>query len=377
MTSKSPFELLLVEDNPADAGLIQANLRMGLGKVSISRVERLSEAVAAISSKAFSVVLLDLNLPDSTGLETFRRFAECSNGTPIVVLSGMEDAEMAIKAMGAGAEDYVQKGQFDAQTLARSVRFAIERNTRLSAERELINVRSELATAQHLQDSLYPQSSPDIEGFDIGAGVRSAGIGCGDYYDFIELRDGRYVIVVGDVSGHGMRSAIVMAETRACLRTLADVDTTPRVMLPAMNRLICAGTSAEMFVSLLLVILEPLTKSFEYFNAGHPGWILRESGREQLNTHQIPLGLINDVDHSVSEHFTLNSGDLLVLPTDGVFESFSAEGMFGSDRMLQVAESCRELSASGIVDRLFDHAISFANTEMPEDDMTTVILKAL
>ena len=360
MTSNALFELLLVEDNPADAGLIQANLRMGLEKVNISRVERLSEAVAAISSHAFSAVLLDLNLPDCSGIATFHRFAASSNGTPIVVLSGMEDADTAIKAMEAGAEDYVQKGRFDSQTLARSVRFAIERNTRLSAERELINVRSELATAQHLQDSLYPQSSPDIDGFDIGAGVRSAGIGCGDYYDFIELRDGRHVIVVGDVSGHGMGSAIIMAETRACLRTLADVDTTPKVMLPAMNRLVFADTSAEMFVSLLLVIFDPLTKSFEYFNAGHPGWILRESGREQLNTHQIPLGLIRDVDHSVSEHFTLNAGDLLVLPTDGVFESFSADGMFGCDRMLQVAEDRRELPASQIVDCLFDQAFKFA-----------------
>ena len=69
----------------------------------------------------------------------------------------------------------MQKGQFYAQTLARSVRFAIERNTRLSAERELINVRNELATAQHLQDSLYPRSYPDINGFDIGDSA-SAGI---------------------------------------------------------------------------------------------------------------------------------------------------------------------------------------------------------
>lgn len=117
-TSNALFELLLVEDNPTDAGLIQANLRVGLGKVIISRVERLSEAFAAVSVQAFSVVLLDLNLPDCSGIETFRRFAARSNGTPVVVLSGMEDTDTAIKTMGAGAEGYVQKGQFVAQTLA-------------------------------------------------------------------------------------------------------------------------------------------------------------------------------------------------------------------------------------------------------------------
>jgi DNA-binding response OmpR family regulator len=117
MTSNALFELLLVEDSPTDTGLIQANLRMELRKVTISRVERLSEAVAAISDRAFSVVLLDRNLPDRSGIETFRRFAERSNGTPIVVLSGMEDADTSIKAMGAGRTTMCRKGSFTLKPL--------------------------------------------------------------------------------------------------------------------------------------------------------------------------------------------------------------------------------------------------------------------
>ena len=139
------FDLLLVEDSVEDAGLIQASLKVGLGQIVVSRVDRLSAAIAALAKQQYSVVLLDLNLPDSSGVSTFRELSACSNGTPIVVLSGMDDAETAIEAVGAGADDYVQKSHYDAQTLARSVRFAVERNARRASEAELTFMRSEMA----------------------------------------------------------------------------------------------------------------------------------------------------------------------------------------------------------------------------------------
>ncbi len=376
MVAESSFELLLVEDNAADAGLIQAHLRVGLAGIEVSRVERLSAAIDALATGRFSVVLLDLNLPDSSGVETFRRLSAKSNNTPIVVLSGMEDAETAIEAVGAGADDYVQKNHYDAQTLARSVRFAMERSTRRSTERELINVRSELSAAQHIQDSLYPDDPPQIAGFDIASGIRSAGIGCGDYYDFIQLHDGRYLIVVGDVSGHGMASAIVMAETRACLHTLTDVNVTPNVMLPAVNRLIHASTSEEMYVTLLLVVFNPTLNTFEYFNAGHPGWVVRADGPEQLKTHQLPLGLLPDLDYSNSDTFQLAKNDVLLIPTDGIAETPSGREMFGNRRLLALVKENQTNSATTIVDELFAAAMTYAETDVPADDMTVVVMKA-
>ena len=202
MTNAASLKLLLVEDSPTDAGLIQANLRIGLGAVDVHRVGRLSSAITSLSQDSFSVILLDLNLPDSSGIETFHRLAVNANGTPIVVLSGMDDCDTAISAVSSGADDYVQKNHYDSHTLARSVRFAIERCTRRAAERELTIVRNELSVAQSVQDRLYPKSDPEIAGLDIASGIRSAGIGCCDYYDFIALNDGRHMFVVGDVAGH-------------------------------------------------------------------------------------------------------------------------------------------------------------------------------
>lgn len=377
MIVDSPLQLLLVEDSATDAALIQVNLKLGIGGVIVTRVERLCEAVAATAQKKFDAVLLDLNLPDSAGLETFRQLSASCHGTPIVVLSGMDDTETAIQALGAGAEDYVQKNHYDAQTLARSVRFAIERANRMLVETELINVRSELNAAQNIQDSLYPRSAPAIAGIEIASGIRSAGTGCGDYYDFVPLHDGRQIIVVGDVSGHGMGPAMVMAETRASLRTLADVDVDLHLMLPAINRMVCAGASEGMFITLLMVVHNPVTRSFEYFNAGHPGWVVSESGSRQLKTHQIPLGFMCDTDYSESDQFTLQPGEILLMPTDGIQETPGEDGLFGNDRMLDTVRGLRNHSAQQIVDGLFEAALQHSGSPTLNDDMTAIVIKAV
>lgn len=377
MSSDSTFELLLVEDNAADAALIKASLRLSLSSVEVSCVDRLSAAVAAVRGRAFGVVLLDLNLPDSAGVETFRRLADVSNGTPIVVLSGTDDSETAIEAVGAGADDYVQKSHYDAHTLGRCVRFAVERNTRRSAEQELLKFRSQLAAAQLIQDSLYPARPPEISGFDIASGIRSAGIGCGDYFDFIRLHDGRYIIVVGDVSGHGMASAIVMAETRTSLHTLIDVQTDPSQILPSMNRLIFSGTSEGIFVTLMMIVLDPIQSGVQYFNAGHPGWLIHRDQRQLLTTHQLPLGLLPDLDYSANGRFAMVPGDILVLPTDGIAETRSGPHMFGNDRLLDCIDRHRHRPALEIVEEIFADALGYAGGVVPEDDMTIVVLKAV
>ncbi|MEZ6125423.1 MAG: SpoIIE family protein phosphatase [Planctomycetaceae bacterium] len=368
--------LLLVEDSATDAVLIQASLHRGLGKVAILRVERLEEAIEQVRRSAFSAVLLDLNLPDSSGVTTFRRFSEVCNGTPVVVLSGMDDQTTAMEAVMAGAEDYVQKGRYDSETLARSVRFAIERRVRLSAEQELISVRSELQAAQSLQDRLYPESSPVVPGLDIASGIRSAGTGCGDYFDFVPLNDGCLMIVVGDVSGHGMGPAMVMVETRASLRSLADVGADPRLMMKTLNRLICSSNFDGIFVTLLLTIYCPREQTFRYFSAGQPAWILRGDDVEALVTHQIPLGFDDEADYSRSDTFQLNSGDILVMPTDGIQETPTATGLFGIRPMLDVVKERRDSAASQIVSALFETAGRICSRSEPHDDMTAVVIKA-
>jgi signal transduction histidine kinase len=132
----SLVRILLVEDSPGDARLLRETLReAGSLHWELSHAERLSDAVDAVRRDAVDVVLLDLSLPDAHGLDTLARMEEAAPSVPVIVLTGLADETIAVQAVQAGAQDYLVKGTVEGDTLARAIRYAIQRK-RLDAERE-------------------------------------------------------------------------------------------------------------------------------------------------------------------------------------------------------------------------------------------------
>lgn len=123
--------VLLIEDNPGDADLIRLRLVEAHADVAVSCADRLSTGLSSILTKTPAMVLLDLNLPDSHGAETYRTVLKEAPGVPIVVLSGLDDEELAVNAVHQGVQDYLVKGSFDSKQLARAMRYAIERQALL------------------------------------------------------------------------------------------------------------------------------------------------------------------------------------------------------------------------------------------------------
>ena len=123
--------ILLIEDNPGDADLIRLRLVEAHSDVTVSCVDRLSKGLASIHLESPTMVLLDLNLPDSHGAETYRTVLREAPGVPVVVLSGLDDEELAVNAVHQGVQDYLVKGSFDSKQLARAMRYAIERQALL------------------------------------------------------------------------------------------------------------------------------------------------------------------------------------------------------------------------------------------------------
>jgi signal transduction histidine kinase len=123
--------VLLIEDNPGDADLVRLRLVESRPSVRVDCASRLSEGLAAIAREMPSLVLLDLNLPDSHGVETFRKVMEKAPGVPVVVLSGQDDEAMAIKAVNQGVQDYLIKGDLSSKHLERAMRYAVERQSLL------------------------------------------------------------------------------------------------------------------------------------------------------------------------------------------------------------------------------------------------------
>ncbi len=142
------INVLLVEDNPGDARLIQEEFNEArYGRFKIEWVDRLGKGLEALTNARFDVILLDLSLPDSTGLDTLVKVQEHSPDLPIVVLTGLDDESKAVTAMKEGAQDYLVKGNVDGDALSRSIRYAIERKEVI---REIESLRREVAMSEKL-----------------------------------------------------------------------------------------------------------------------------------------------------------------------------------------------------------------------------------
>lgn len=153
----APLEVLLVEDNPGDARLAaEALAATSIGTFALTHVERLSEALDLLQQRSFDAVLLDLSLPDSGGLDTVKRVLEQAPDMPVVVLTMLSDEMLGVQAVNAGAQDYLQKGSCVQELLARSVRYAVERQRllrelqRARQQEQLARSASEIAAVERL-----------------------------------------------------------------------------------------------------------------------------------------------------------------------------------------------------------------------------------
>ena len=129
--NSGPAHVLLIEDNPGDADLVRLRLVEGKSDVQVNCVPRLSDALACLEVETPSLVLLDLNLPDSHGAETFRKIMQKAPNVPVVILSGQDDEALAIKAVHLGVQDYLIKGEITSKHLERALRYAVERQALL------------------------------------------------------------------------------------------------------------------------------------------------------------------------------------------------------------------------------------------------------
>lgn len=380
---EQPLNILLIEDNPDHAELIRMHLRRDRdAAVTVEWSERLDEGLAQLTRSRVDAVLLDMMLPDCTGVETVSRVHSHAPDVPIVVLTSADGDQYGLEAVQHGADDYIFKGRMDSHNLIRSVRYAIERCGRRQAETALAGARQELRIAQKIQQSLYPVNPPPAPGLDIaGVSYPAESVG-GDYFDYIPMLDGHLGLAVGDVSGHGIGPALLMAEARAALRTLTRTYRSVGEVLTLANRILLDGMLEGRFVTLMLASLDPHRRSLIYCGAGHPdGLLFDEQGNiaSRLESTGYPLGVVSDEEYSASAPVQLRPGHTLLLVTDGIAEA-STPGParpFGLERITAVVRENRQLPASQIIRALHDAVLKHARPGVPLDDVTAVVMKVL
>jgi phosphoserine phosphatase RsbU/P len=257
------------------------------------------------------------------------------------------------------------------QALCDHVAVAIRNAQQLRAERaERIAMDRDANEARAIQQALLPKSSPYIPGFVIsGRSVPARAVG-GDWYDFIPFPDGRWGIVLADVSGKGTAAALLMSATRGVFRSLAEACCTPGEVLTRLNELLVDDFPAGKFVTLVYALLDPSTRSVTFANAGHlRPLLIDDHGHRFLDTERgLPLGL-GCGDYSETE-VTLSPGSRLVFYSDGITEAVnSTEEEYGLARLAEHAQK-PEASAVSIV----DDVRSYANGAGVRDDASVVFI---
>jgi sigma-B regulation protein RsbU (phosphoserine phosphatase) len=372
--------VLLVEASSRDARVIRDSLaEVHSAAFALEHVSRLDAARARLLSGGIDVILLDLALPDARDLEAFLVLHAAAPTVPVVVLTGLDDEELAVRAVQHGAQDYLVKGQADCPLLVRSLRYAVERTRRYQAERTLRATQEKIHAAHEIQQRLFPAQAPALPGLDLAGASFPAEATGGDYYDYLPMPAGRVGLVVGDVSGHGFGPALLMASTRAYLRALAQAGHEVDEVLRLANRLVGDEIGADHFVTLLLVRLDPVTRTLYHAGAGHPtGYVLDAAGvvKARLESEGPPLGVLPGAAFATRGPLQLAAGDLVLLLTDGLADARGPDGQpFGTERVLRLARHYRRDPARVLVRNLYHAVTSFTHNLPQDDDLTAVVLK--
>jgi serine phosphatase RsbU (regulator of sigma subunit) len=370
--------ILLVEDDPDDVWVMRNLLGDRWdGPFELAHTELLSAAIERCRQTRFDVILLDLTLPDSRGLETFIAMHSHAEEVPIVVLSAYNDEATAVKAVQAGAEDYLVKGQVDDNALVRAIRYAIERSRRHQAEESLRDASEEFRAAREIQQRLFPAEAPTLPGFDIAGALYPARATAGDYFDYVPMPEGCLGVVVGDVSSHGMGPALLMSETRACLRTLAQTSLDVGEILTRVNRMLTADTDDFHFVTLFFARLDPRCRELVYGAAGQRCYLLPAAGGATvLDSTSLPLGVDAEMIVPTAPAISLHTGDVLALFTDGVVETESPGlARFGVGRALEAIRSHRDEPAAEVVVALHSELEAFSLDQPRLDDCTILVVR--
>ncbi len=251
-------------------------------------------------------------------------------------------------------------------------------NTRLlqdHLEQEALN--RELQLAREIQQRFQPTSPPVVQGYELqGISFPSYEIG-GDYYDFIERRDKRLIVALGDVSGKGTSAALLMSSLHAAVHAQVASQQSLTGTVAAVNRYLADNTPSNRFVTLFYGELDPVTGSLSFINAGHnPPIIAHDAGTvEQLGASGPPLGILPDFSYREGRT-QLQPGDVLVTYSDGVTETQNPKGEeFGPTRLQDIITRNLHSSAAGIRDKIEAALSAFAQGTPAVDDITLVIVK--
>jgi len=361
-------------------------------RILTSAVEQTADCIIITDDKAF-IEYVNPAFETTTG---FTR-EEALGHTPMILKSGAHDDAfyaklwttiISGKAFRATIVNRKKNGEiFFAEQTITPMRDSTGRITHfVTVIKDVTDLRKmqeqqfQMSLARAVQQQFYRAPAPKVKGFDLAGAAFPADATGGDYFDFVALPGDCIGIATGDVSGHGLSSALLMAELRAYLRAFAQKSSDIGEILTLTNGALISDLEQGTYATLFFCCLHPDTRTIQYASAGHtPGFILDPNGavRRTLDSIDLPLGFLPGYKFGFSDQLTLEPGEILALLTDGITDAERPDQeQFGVERALAFIREHREESANEIAAKLFQAVRDFEDGMPQLDDITVVICKA-
>ena len=241
-------------------------------------------------------------------------------------------------------------------------------------------IEQQIEIARTIQLGLLPKEFPAGDGLDFAAHLEPCENTSGDYYDVFEAAHGRLIFVIADVTSHGIGPALIMSETRAFIRALAETLESPDRILTKVNHILAGDLTGGHFVTCFVGLFDPASGELSYANAGHDNVFIRRAQDGSvilLEATGMPLGILDDCDYPAGSPVCLKAGDILIMSTDGFVEAFDPSGqqMFGFARLSKVVDENASQKAGDVIRTIVQAVKNHSGQNRPADDQTILILK--
>ena len=248
-------------------------------------------------------------------------------------------------------------------------------------EHHLEEVEHDLQIARSIQQGLLPKLRPHIPGFAVAGWSQSADDTGGDFYDWKRLPNGRWVVFLADVTGHGIGPAMLASVCRAYSRASFNDRDNLATTLQNINRSFSEDLTPERFATFVAVVFEEDDEKLELLSAGHgPLFIYSACDRsvQRMYAQTLPLGIVPEMDSTSPVKLTMQPGDMVLLITDGFFEwENPAQEQFGTERLGEILRTFDDRQPEVIIAELYDSVVKFSQGTPQKDDLTAVLIKRL
>ncbi len=319
-------KVLLVDDYEVNLDLMEAYLELSGIPLELYKARTGAEAYTIIEQHTLDLILLDVMLPDTSGYEICRTVKEnrMYQNIPIIMITALNDKKDMLQGLQVGADEFLTKPVDSHELILRVKNLLKMKSIANDLDNKYMQLHRELMIANELQKSFLPRSVPQCDGMHVEVLYKPSSFIGGDFYDFIKIDDTHLGVLICDVKGHGVASAMITATIKFQMYDLQRQYLEPGQFLGHLNNRLeqfFCGTENDYFVTAFYGVLDLEQHTFLYSNAGHsaPGLCSADTLQLLDNEHGLPLGILPDLYYD-QIMVQLQKGDEVFLYTDGIFE---------------------------------------------------------